>query len=275
MLTDTLRPRDWTRPDNLDRVAQYIAGPLTTAGARVTEQPYTAFGKYRYRNVIASFGPAGGERIIVGAHYDSYQGLPAADDNASGVAGLIELGRLLGRTKTLRLGVDLVAFTLEEPPAYRTEWMGSWVHAASLRQARVPVRAMIALEMIGYFSDAAGSQELPHPALGLFYPTTGNFIAVIGRVGEAGLVRRVKSSMRSATDLPVHSMNGPTWMPGVDFSDHRSYWAHGYPAVMVTDTAFYRNDRYHTPRDTPDTLDYRRMAKVVEAVHGAVLALGE
>ena len=134
---------------------------------------------------------------------------------------------------------------------------------------------MIALEMIGYFSDTDGSQELPHPGLRFFYPTTGNFIAVIGRIGGGNLVRRAKAGMRGATDLPVYSMNGPTWIPGIDFSDHRSYWAHGYPAVMVTDTAFYRNARYHTPRDTPDTLDYRRMAKVVRGVHGAVRALSE
>jgi hypothetical protein len=107
----------------------------------------------------------------------------------------------------------------------------------------------------------------------LVYPSTGNFIAVIGRLGEARLARRVKRAMRAATLLDVYSMNGPAWIPGLDFSDHRSYWAHGYPAVMVTDTAFYRNDRYHTARDTPETLDYRRMAEVIRGVHAAVWML--
>jgi Zn-dependent M28 family amino/carboxypeptidase len=134
---------------------------------------------------------------------------------------------------------------------------------------------MISLEMIGYFTDAPGSQALPHPALGLVYPSTGNFIAVVGPLGHARLVRRVKRAMQRTTDLPVYSMNAPTSVPGIDFSDHRSYWAHDYPAVMVTDTAFYRNPHYHTASDTPETLDYRRMAKVVEAVHGAVVALSE
>src|SRR5438046_1985075 len=146
-------------------------------------------------------------------------------------------------------------------------------HAAALRREGVAVRAMIALEMIGYFSDAPGSQRLPHLLLRVVYPSTGNFVAVIGRLGEAQLARRVKRAMQDATDLDVYSMNAPAWIPGIDFSDHRSYWAQGYPAVMVTDTAFYRNARYHTPRDTPDTLDYRRMADVVRGVHRAVLTL--
>jgi Zn-dependent M28 family amino/carboxypeptidase len=275
MLAETLTPRDWTRTDNLDRAAEYVARQWIAAGGRVTEQTYTAAAGRRYRNVIASLGPEDGERVIVGAHYDSFRGYPAADDNASGVAALIELGRLLGKTRTLAVRVDLVAFTLEEPPAAWTDWMGSRVHAASLHQSGVRVRAMIALDMIGYFVDADDSQRLPHPALGLFYPTTGNFIAVVGRLGDARLVRRVKAAMRGATDLPVHSMNGPTWIPGIAFSDHSSYWDYGYPAILVTDTAFYRNPHYHTPTDAPDTLDYRRMTKVVHGLYGTVRALTE
>ncbi|PYN18289.1 MAG: peptidase M28 [Candidatus Rokuibacteriota bacterium] len=273
MLAETLAPRHWKRQDNLDRAAAYVAARLGEAGARVTEQVYAVEAAGRYRNVIGSFGPEAGERVIVGAHYDGAGPFAAADDNASGVAGLLELARLLGTGRTPATRVDLVAFTLEEPPYYDTEWMGSHVHAAALRREGVAVRAMIALEMIGYFSDAPGSQRLPHLLLRVVYPSTGNFVAVIGRLGEAQLARRVKRAMQDATDLDVYSMNAPAWIPGIDFSDHRSYWAQGYPAVMVTDTAFYRNDRYHTPRDTPDTLDYRRMADVVRGVHRAVLTL--
>jgi Zn-dependent M28 family amino/carboxypeptidase len=265
-------PRDWTHADNLDRAATWLIDEYRKAGGRASEQTYLAV-RRPYRNVIASFGPTEGPRIIVGAHYDGYEIFPAADDNASGVAGLLELARLLGATETLRRRVDLVGFTLEEPPFYRTEWMGSRVHAASLKNEGVAVRAMICLEMIGYFSDKPDSQDLPHPLLRLFYPSKANFIAVVGRIGDGRLVRQVKSAMRGATNLGVYSMNAPTWVAGVDFSDHRSYWAFGYPAVMVTDTAFYRNDHYHTARDTPDTLDYRRMAKVVEGVYQAVLML--
>ena len=156
-----------------------------------------------------------------------------------------------------------------------TPGMGSWVHAAALRQAGVSVRAMVSLEMIGYFTDAPDSQLFPHPVLALVYPSRGNFITVVGRLGDVALVRRTKSAMRGATDLPVVSINAPTAIPGVDFSDHRSYWAHGYPAVMITDTAFYRNRHYHSPGDTPETLDYGRMAKVVRGVYEAVLSLSE
>ena len=273
MLAETLAPRSWKRTDNLDRAAAYVAAELRRAGARVSEQAYHVDGAGQYRNVIGSLGPETRERVVVGAHYDAAGAFPAADDNASGVAGLLELARLLGARDATAARIDLVAFTLEEPPYYDTRWMGSHVHAQALQREGAVVRGMIALEMIGYFSDVPGSQRFPHPVLRLVYPSTGNFIAVIGRLGEARLARRVKRGMQAATLLDVYSMNGPAWIPGLDFSDHRSYWAHGYPAVMVTDTAFYRNDGYHTARDTPDTLDYRRMAEVVRGVHAAVVML--
>ena len=259
--------------DALYDAAAYVAAELRRAGARVSEQAYHVDGAGQYRNVIGSLGPETRERVVVGAHYDAAGAFPAADDNASGVAGLLELARLLGARDATAARIDLVAFTLEEPPYYDTRWMGSHVHAQALQREGAVVRGMIALEMIGYFSDVPGSQRFPHPLLRLVYPSTGNFIAVIGRLGEARLARRVKRVMQAVTLLDVYSMNGPAWIPGLDFSDHRSYWAHGYPAVMVTDTAFYRNDRYHTARDTPETLDYGRMAEVVRGVHAAVSML--
>ena len=274
MLSEALAPRHAQAPENLDRVAAYVLKQMIQGGGRVTEQAYTVEGAGKFKNVIASFGPQQGPRVIVGAHYDSAGPMPAADDNASGVAGLIELGRLLGQTK-LAGRVDLVAFTLEEPPYYGTKHMGSWVHAESLKREGAVVRAMIALEMIGYFSDAPNSQRFPHPLLGMLYPSTGDFITVVGRVGQGALVRQVKKAMQRATYLDVYSITAPSHLTGVDFSDHRSFWSHGYRAVMVTDTAFYRNDRYHTPRDTHDTLDYERMAEVVRAVHNAVALLAK
>jgi Zn-dependent M28 family amino/carboxypeptidase len=151
--------------------------------------------------------------------------------------------------------------------------MGSAVHAASLKKQRVLVRAMFCLEMIGYFSDAPGSQSFPTPALKPFYPSKGNFITVVGKPDQGALVRRVKASMRGASALPVFSINAPAAVPGIDFSDHGSYWKAGYEAaVMITDTAFYRNPNYHTAGDTADTLDYRRMALVVQGLYAAVLA---
>ncbi|HEU5236973.1 MAG TPA: M28 family peptidase [Pyrinomonadaceae bacterium] len=269
--SEQMSPRDQTHPQNIDRAAAYIQARLAETGGRVSEQPFTVSGT-TYRNVICSLGPQSNERIVVGAHYDSYHEYPAADDNASGVAGLIELARLLSGIK-LQLQVDLVAYTLEEPPYFGTPHMGSVVHAQSLRRAGVSVKAMLTLEMIGYFSDAPDSQSFPVSLLRAFYPSRGNFIAVVGSLGQSGLVRRVKRAMMGSSSLPVYSINAPRFVPGVDFSDHLSYWNAGYDALMITDTAFYRNHNYHTANDTPEKLDYRRMAMVVAGVFGAVIDL--
>jgi len=271
MLSEQLIPRDGAHPENLDRVASYVRQEFARATGRVSEQVYDAQGN-PYRNVLAQFGPETTERIVVGAHYDAAGEYPAADDNASGVAGLIELAYLLSKAAP-SMCVELVAFTLEEAPYFVTSRMGSLVHAESLKTAGIPVRMMFSLEMIGYFSDQPQSQTFPFSLLAAFYPSQGNFIAVVGKLDQGLAVRRVKQAMQSASSLPVYSINAPRWVTGIDFSDHQSYWQAGYNAVMITDTAFYRNHNYHTGRDTADTLDYRRMAMVVQGVYAAVLAL--
>ncbi|MGB5035914.1 MAG: M28 family peptidase [Blastocatellia bacterium] len=270
-LCERFGPRDVEHPQNLDRCAEYIRAELELAGGRVSDQPFERDG-VTYRNIVASFGPESGEIVVVGAHYDTAGPRPGADDNASGVAGLIELAGLLGRSE-LTSRVELVAYTLEEPPVFRSGQMGSAVHARSLAEKGTQVRIMIGLEMIGYFSDAPDSQRYPIGALGVFYPSTGNFISVVGRVGGGNLVRTVKRAMTSSSPLPVYSINAPSFVPGIDFSDHLNYWNEGFPAVMVSDTSFYRNRMYHTIDDTPDTLDYRRMSHVVVGVHAAVVEL--
>lgn len=270
-LVEDFGPRDATHPENLDRVAEFLATALQEAGGRIEVQPFS-IGASGYRNVIARFGPATGGRVVVGAHYDVAGPLPGADDNASGVAGLLALGRRLGR-RPPRVPVELVAYSLEEPPHFRTPGMGSAVHAAALARAHIPVRAMISIEMIGCFSDVPDSQDFPSAVLKLFYPSVGNFVAVVGRLGEGSVTRRIKQAMRAATPLAVESINAPRFIPGIDLSDHLNYWEHDDPAVMVTDTAFYRNPRYHRAEDTPDTLDYRRMAQVVAGLEAAVAAL--
>lgn len=272
-LSETFHPRDSTHPENLERVAEYLVEHLTRAGGQVESQPYRVGGR-SYRNVIARFGPETGERLIIGAHYDSAGPLPGADDNASGVAGLLELATLLGQSPP-PIRVDLVGFTLEEPPYFRTEHQGSRVHARSLREAGVRVRAMLSLEMIGSFTDAPDSQRYPVKQLEWRYPSTGHFIAVVGELNDGGLVREVATAMLGASPLPVESLNVPASIQGVDFSDHASYWAEGYRAAMITDTAFFRNPRYHQPEDTWDTLDYGRMAQVVQGVNCAVRALAQ
>jgi hypothetical protein len=268
-----LAPRDLAHPENLERAADHVAAALAAAGARVREQVFEVEGR-RFRNVIGEVGPATAERIVVGAHYDAAAGTPGADDNASGVAGLVELARLLAAAPP-PMRVELAAYTLEEPPAFATDAMGSVAHARRLAEDGVPVRLMIAIEMIGAFSDARGSQRYPTPVKKVVYPSQGNFIAVVGRLGDAGPVSEVAGALAEGRSLPVETIAAPAKLPGIDFSDHRSFWAEGFPAVMVTDTAFYRNARYHTADDTPDTLDYERMAEVVEGIACAVWAAAE
>jgi Zn-dependent M28 family amino/carboxypeptidase len=226
--------------------------------------------------------------LVIGAHYDSHGDAsaggqlprgysadthtPGADDNASGVAGLIELARLLGRTPQKR-PIELVAYALEEPPHFRTEHMGSVWHAQSLTDTHRDVELMISLEMIGTFNDASDSQSYPLPGMQHLYSDRGDFIAVVGMMGDFTMSRRVKALMLGASDLPVYSINAPRLIPGIDFSDHRSYWGQGMPAVMVTDTAFMRNKHYHQASDTYEKLDYTRMAKVVQGVYAVTQGL--
>ena len=260
--------RNAGNPEVLDRAAAHIAAAFATTGCDLSTQPYTV-DQVEYRNVICSFGPKDAPRVVMGAHYDvAGDANPGADDNASGVSGVLELARLIGVARpALDHRLDLVAFTLEEPPHFHSEDMGSYVYARSLRDAQVPLKLMVSVEMIGYFSDQPGSQAFPFGFLSWFYPETGNFIAVVGRAFDRSLVSRTKALLTVAPALPVYSINAPGFLPGIDFSDHWSFWQHGFPAVMVTDTAFFRNPNYHRPTDRPETLDYRRMALVVDGLY--------
>jgi Zn-dependent M28 family amino/carboxypeptidase len=271
MLSETFHPRDWEHKENLEKCADYIAMHLTNAGAVAESQVFEVEGQ-KYRNVIGRFGVGQGSKLVVGAHYDSCGDTPGADDNASGVAALIELAQLIGTNPPAR-EIELVAYVHEEPPFFDTDLMGSVIHAKSIAGQRDTVTGVIVLEMVGYFSDERGSQSYPARALHLIYPSRGNFIAVVGRWDQGDWVKAVKVGMKGATDLPVYSIRAPVSLPGIDFSDHRSYWPHGINAVMITDTAFYRNKEYHTVADTADRLDYERMGKVVVAVYEAVRAL--
>jgi len=269
-----LRPaRSYQNPTSLNQAADYIKAEFGKLGGRVEEQPFAVGGR-RYRNIIASFGPAAAERIIVGAHYDVCGNQPGADDNASAVAGLLETARLLAaRPGSLTRRIDFVAYSLEEPPFFATNDMGSAVHAKSLHDQKVPVRAMLGYEMIGYFTDAPGSQSFPSPQLARQYPSVGNFIMVVGQQGQETLVQRVKTLMQAHASLDVQSISLPATTALAGLSDHRNYWRYGYPALMINDTAFLRNRNYHRPSDTIDTLDFARMAQVVDGVLSAILAL--
>ena len=252
-------PRNNAHPENLLKAADYISEIFKTHGAIVEERPFER-GGHIYKNVLGRFGPEDTEAIIVGAHYDAASIYPGADDNASGVAGLLELSRMLAGEK-LSNQIILAAFTLEEPPYFATESMGSAIYAKELRESGKSIKLMICLEMIGYYSDVKKSQDYPSLLLKLFYPSRGNFIAIVDQVfSKHG--PRMKRYLKRTLDLPVYSISAPAAIPGVDFSDHRNFWAHNFPAVMVTDTAFYRNKAYHTAEDTADRLDYQKMAEV-------------
>jgi hypothetical protein len=265
--------RCFERPDDLERAAEWVRSALEESGLPVEEQVF-GVGEENFRNFIARYGPAGAPILVIGAHYDVCGEQPGADDNASAVAGLLELARLLGRHRpVLTHRIELALWPLEEPPNFRTPAMGSAVHANSLAHRKAHVRGMICLEMLGYFSDEPGSQMYPAPGMGLLYPSRGNFISVVGNGSSWWFTRGVKARMAGATELPVRSISAPAAVPGVDFSVHLNFWRHGWNAVMITDTAFYRNPNYHQITDTPDTLDYERMAHVVTGVYAAMTGL--
>jgi hypothetical protein len=269
-------PRNAKNVASLDKSASYILEEFRKTGGRTEIQGFIQDGE-EYKNVICSFGPQAGERIVVGAHYDVQGDQPGADDNASGVAGLLELSRLVQSRKTdLKCRIDFAAYTLEEGQFWKhpcARHYGSYIHARSLAKAGITVRAMICLEMIGYFSDRPGSQKYPLFFLRWFYPGKGNFIAVVGKWGQGDLVNRVKTSLAVLARVPVESLTATSCIPGVSFSDHQSYWKFHYPAVMITDSTFYRNKNYHKPGDAADTLDYDRMAEVVKGLYGTIIQL--
>ena len=273
-LTSLHPARHYRNLTSLNAAADYIKTAFgKLKDGRVEEQTFRADGR-QYRNIILSFGPPDAPRLVVGAHYDVCGDQPGADDNASAVAGLLETARLLqslGSNPKYR--VELVAYPNEEPPYFATEHMGSAVHAKSLHEAKVPVRAMLCYEMIGYFRDEPGSQRFPNEQIAALYPNTGNFITVVGRTGQESFTQQVQELMKTKADIDVQRINLPAEMGLAGLSDHRNYWKYGYEALMINDTSFLRNPNYHLPSDTIDTLDFKRMAEVVNGVYAAIMGL--
>jgi len=265
-LTGTPQPRSYQSMRSLNATADYIAAQLKSAGIETTAQEYTVRGK-SFRNLIGRIDAGTPKRALLGAHYDVWGLGPGADDNASGIAGLIELARLLkSREASLRHSVEIIAYTNEEPPFFATAQMGSYIHAQSVRRQKDEIAYMMVLEMIGYYSSQAGSQSYPLDAMRQLYPSSGNFIAIVGNMTSAQQVVRIRDAVRQHAAIGCESLIAPPGLQGVDFSDHRNYWDLGIEAVMVTDTAFYRNPHYHKRTDRPDTLDYDKMAEVVQGL---------
>ena len=269
-LVNTPQPRNFYNVASLDSAAAYIKAQFEEFGYTPEEQVFTVEGR-EYRNIIALIGPENTRRIVIGAHYDVCGDQDGADDNASAVAGLLELARVAKEHDSLLTNqIEFVAYTLEEPPNFGSKTMGSYVHAKSLKDKNVDVEVMICLEMIGYFTDEK-TQRYPLPLMGLFYPKQGNFIAVVGNGKSKQYIKKVRDAIRNNSTIVCRSLTAPSFVTGVDFSDHRNYWKFGYKALMITDTSFYRNLNYHTIYDTIDTLDFEKMAEVVKGVAGFII----
>jgi hypothetical protein len=260
--------RNLSHYPQLQAAAGYIETQLTEAGWKLRRDEYEAQGKSCY-NIEAELPGASPEIVLIGAHYDSVFGAPGADDNASGVAALLALARRCAGTQNGRT-LRFVAFVNEEPYHFQTSQMGSFVYASRCRERGDRIAAMISLETIGYFSSQTDSQSYPAPGLGLLYPRTGNFIGFVGNVASRSLLRNVIGEFRRHAQIPSEGGALPAMVPGVGWSDQWSFWQHGYPGIMVTDTAPFRYPHYHEASDTPDKLDYDSMTRVVSGMEKVI-----
>jgi hypothetical protein len=260
----------------LEAAAAYIEKELRASGHTIKRQSFEADGK-PFRNIECVLEPRGGapaarDTIVVGAHYDSFGDAPGANDNGSGTAMLLELARLLSTIETRTTRIRLAFFVNEELPYWGTPAMGSRRYAQALKESNEPVRAMLSLETLGYFSDQPGSQAYPQP-IGLFMPNTANFITFTGTLEARALVHEAVASFRRHTQFPTIGGVAPGFIKGIDWSDHKSFSEVGIPAIMVTDTALFRYPHYHKPTDTADKLDYERLARITKGIERVVREL--
>jgi hypothetical protein len=269
-LTSLNPPRSYEHPASLEKSASYIDTAFASAGYQPGIQTWTVQER-EYKNVIASYNNNKSSKLILGAHYDVCGDQPGADDNASGVAGLLELARLLAiHQPAIDYGIDLVAYCLEEPPFFASHAMGSYIHAKSIYETKTKVIGMISLEMIGYFSDLPESQPFPSPELAKRYPHTANFIIVVGINRYKSFNNKIYQLMSENPAMDVQMIDFPEEDGLAGLSDQRNYWKFGYPALMVNDTSFLRNPNYHSRSDTIDTLNFEKMTQVVNSVYRAI-----
>jgi Zn-dependent M28 family amino/carboxypeptidase len=264
--------RNVFHPQALHAAADHIRSEWLAQGYAVNSQCYQAKEVESENLEVSRLGKTRPEEIVlVGAHYDTVEGSPGADDNASGIAALLELSRLFASVET-ECTLRFVAFTNEEPPFFFWGRMGSAVYAETAKARGEDIHLMISLEMLGSYNDQPGSQGYP-PFLKLFYPDRGNFIAMVSNRASREELRQLVAAFQAHSDFPVESLATFEFVPGVAWSDHLSFWRQGYPALMVTDTAFYRNAAYHSAADTPEKLNYPVMARVVEGLFHALRVL--
>lgn len=268
-LTSLPQFRNYKNVEQLDEVADYIKENFSKYSDSVCFQEFKV-GDKTYKNVICSFGTENKKRIIVGAHYDVCGEQQGADDNATGITALLELSRLLKGEK-LKYRIDLVAYTLEEPPFFRTKNMGSYIHAKYLKDNKIDVLGMVCVEMIGFFKEEKHSQDYPLGFLSWFYGNKADYITLVKRFGGGDFVKNFNETFKKSGQIKTKVFAGPKSLQGVDFSDHLNYWKFNYSALMVTDTSFYRNKNYHEKTDTLATLDIKRMCNVIDALYYALI----
>ncbi len=272
VLAADIGERNIWRPAALADAAKYIRDGFRSMGFAVASQSYDTEGVTVENLEIEIEGKGRPDEIVIlGAHYDSVVDCPGANDNGTGVAALMEIARwavALRPERTLRL----VAFVNEEPPFFQTDQMGSRVYARRCRERGENVVAMLSLETIGYYTDEEKSQDYPFP-MNLFYPSEGNFVGFVGNVSSRGLVRKAKAYFKKHSSFPCEAGAVPGAIPGVGWSDHWSFWEEGYQAAMVTDTALFRYDEYHTRADTPDRIEFDGFTRVVKGLMGVTAEL--
>lgn len=265
ILSEEIGERNTKNPENLEKSARYLESVFREYGYQPQRN------SYEYKSVdvsniyvVKSASRKTDRTIVIGAHYDSLHGTVGANDNASGVAVLLELARML-KTISLEANLHFVGFVNEEPPYFQTADMGSVVYAKRLRQQRIKVIAMYSLETMGAYYDDAGSQSYPFP-LDAYYPDVGNFIAFVSNPYSKQLLEKSIKQFREMAVVPSEGLSAPEVLEGVSWSDHWSFWQEGYPAVMITDTAPFRYEHYHKTSDSFDKIDYQRMSRVTHGI---------
>jgi hypothetical protein len=270
-IINTDSPRNYRNIASLNFVADYIFKDFSKYADTVYYQSYKV-NNQEYKNVVCVLGSQNDKTIVVGAHYDVCGNQDGADDNASGVVGLLELAKLLNGQE-LKYRIEIVAYTLEEPPYFRTENMGSFRHAQSLSASKTDVYGMFCLEMIGYFDDRKKSQDYPVPLLSMIYGNRGNYITLVNKFSKGEFSRKFNRKFKQQKLIKTKKFTAPAKLPGIDFSDHLNYWAFDFSALMITDTAFYRNKNYHQNTDTMETLDLWRMSQVIKTVYKSLVEM--